>query len=352
MPDIPSLRVGGGTFDGWESVTVTRSLEIMPDTFSLEATVPRIDIPAGARCEVCYGSDVVLTGMLEKPRWRRDANGRSFGVSGRSLPGNLVDCAAKPGVYLGLDLGTLGWQLAEPYGVDVRVAVGVNPPTLPRVVVKPGQTVYEVLEKQARSAAMLWLCGTDGVLVLTVPGQVRASTTLAFPAVESIETSLDLAKRVDVIECRGQIAGDGGIWGVGAFSVGTVTDASLKGKRKIIINAPNRATAQQCADRAAIEAAARYGKSVSVPVKASSWRDPSGALWQPGRLYPTREEWWGLDTPLILRSVTMTYGAKTGTSADLDLTVPQAYLWERIAAADPKLAKGLRVAFPELLGNW
>lgn len=349
MPDAPSLRVNGRTYPNWEEIPqITMSLETMPDTFEMKATTPYLDIPAGAKCEILLSSDLVLTGKLEKPKWHRGSDGRSFSVSGRSLPGDAVDCSAQPGTYDGLDLATLGETLCAPY--DIRVRCDFEAPMISRVKVTPGQKVFEVLEKQARAQALIWTCSPAGELVLDKPGRVKSGTLLACPAIQSIDTDLDMTKRYDHIEVRGQVAGDESTWGLDAHSIATVTDPSLQGKRRLILSAPNKATAQQCIDRANVEAAARFGKSATVTVTLSSWRQDDGTVWRPGPLVHAREEWWGLDTDLIVRSVTLGYTAQTGTTCSLGLTLPQAYIFDRIVKTD--VGKGLARFWPELRGQF
>ncbi len=75
-PDDVTIQVGSNRFVGWQNVTITRSCESMPNTWSLTASTefPQGAAFAGTRpgqsCLIHFGSDLVITGKIDRRRAR------------------------------------------------------------------------------------------------------------------------------------------------------------------------------------------------------------------------------------------------------------------------------------------
>ena len=142
-------------FHGWEDLTVTKSLDNLSNAFSF--TVPQkfqqtdteFKLAPGVRVNIFVNKERVLTGRIDRTSISISAANKSVTFSGRSLNSDLVDCTVEGAKeYKNIPLENLARQLVQPFGL--KVFLSVTPATVPKVAIKPGDTVFEVLDKYAR----------------------------------------------------------------------------------------------------------------------------------------------------------------------------------------------------------
>src|SRR5689334_1016721 len=99
MADDVALVVDGRRYRGWKSIRVTRSIESLAGSFSLEASDRWAgqDQPWPIReedpCRVEIGDEVVLDGYVDKRSPALSGSQRSLSYSGRDRAADLVDCS-------------------------------------------------------------------------------------------------------------------------------------------------------------------------------------------------------------------------------------------------------------------
>ena len=99
-PDDVTIQVGSNRFVGWQNVTITRSCESMPNNWSLTASAEFLQGAAlagtrpGQSCLIYIGSDLVITGKIDRRSIPIDARNHQVTLSGRGITRNLVDCSA------------------------------------------------------------------------------------------------------------------------------------------------------------------------------------------------------------------------------------------------------------------
>ena len=137
--DTLTLIVGNKVLTGWQRVSVTRPLAAIPASFDLEVTEkfpnkPDIDIEPGQPCQVKIGSDLVLTGYVDRYAASISPSMHTIRVSGRSKSEDLVDCSAefgdinKPGFQVANGTAfSLAQALAAPYNITVQSTAGDGP---------------------------------------------------------------------------------------------------------------------------------------------------------------------------------------------------------------------------------
>ena len=97
--DTLTLTVGNQVLTGWQRVSVTRPLAAIPSSFDLEVTerypnVSDIDVQPGQPCTVKIGTDLVLTGYVDRYAASIAPGAHSIRISGRSKSEDLVYCYA------------------------------------------------------------------------------------------------------------------------------------------------------------------------------------------------------------------------------------------------------------------
>lgn len=325
------IRAHGREFRGWLSLSIRTSLEDAASAFDFAAAARwgdeqhPIRIRPSAPVEVFIGNDALAVGYVDKVDTAYSATAHTLTVSGRSKPGDLVDCHAEPGTYEGLKLEDLGARLAEPYGVTVRADVDTTGPKVSRVRIREGETVYAVLERMARARALLLTDDSTGALVFTRAGLRRARTAIVLSQnVLSCSASFDASKRYSLYRCRGQLAGDDLNFGELLDTIGTAEDQEVDRYRLLYVEPEPLADAARCKVRATWEAANRYGQSVQLSYTVAGWRQGNGVLWTKGDRVHVLDDLVGLDDEMIISGATYQLN-ESGTTTALALVPPETY---------------------------
>jgi len=326
-----ALRIDGREYVDWKSVSLSRHLDESADSFTFRAgpSIGARSIPARTLCEILEGGDTFCTGRIEVPHWTLST--RALEYRGRSLIGDLVTWDAEPGTYPNLSLLQLAETLAEPFRIVVMADDDGGKP-IPLVTVEPGEKVIAVLEREARPKGYLLVSDPVGMLRLMRPGMNHAHDVLEPPDVEEMELEIDGQQRPGVVRVRNELAWSSDAFGTDAQHEASVSDATTRAARQLIITSEVPGSAEDARDRALYEMATRLAKSVGFHVTVPSWRQSNGDPWEPGLLVTCRCEWMELDTEMLISDAEYTAGAEEKYGAVLTLKPPEAYLY-----GDPRL---------------
>lgn len=342
------LEVNGLSYSGWESVTVTRSLEAASGAFSLAiydkwlATGEAWPIFEGDKVRVWIGRDLVLDGYVDSIDLSSDAQSRSLSVSGRDRTCDLIDCSAmnRPGVFKGKKLEAIAALLARPFGVKVICDVNTGP-AIKAFALQPGEKVHAAIERAARAINLMVTATESGELLITRSGSQKATDAI----VEgknflSGNSKASCADRFSVYVVEGQGSGQGK---EKHSHRGEYRDPSVGRYRPLIIKAEAKADGTYVKGRAEWEARARAAKGRSAAVTVQGWRQSSGKLWQINRLVTAQVPSINLDGEMLISEVTFSVSDQ-GTVTTLNLIRPDAYLSEESLKAVKDVLKGRKPA--------
>lgn len=339
IPDEVTVVVGGQSFDGWEDVSITKNLESIANSFSLtlfdkfEGLRENWPMRPGVEIQININKERVITGRIEKanPAFTKDS--RSFTISGRSFPGDLVDCMhTGPAEYLNITLKKLAEELVKPFGL--RVFESIIADTISKFVVKPGETVFEALDRAARAQGLFFISTRNGNIRLTRAG----ATEQRFRAFSSIEQNVNLlsasadydeSKRHNDYIVKGQGAGLPTFNGLKASQPeGTAKDLGIKRHRPLILIAESNTDSAKAKTRAEWEASVRLAQSVRVSATVQGWTQGNRTLWGINQIVKFRSRILGLNRDLLIVSVEHTDGATEGKETKMTLTDAKAYVPE------------------------
>jgi prophage tail gpP-like protein len=337
--DTLKLLVNGKSFEGWQQITVKRSLKAIAGAFSLSVVDKWAEdqvawqIAPEDVCKVQIGSDTIITGYVDGVDPQFDADSRSLSISGRDKTGDLVDSSIDqtPSTWVNISLMGLVKKIATPFGVGVRM-VGVTAaqlaPNFPSWKINQGESCFETLERAARLRGVLLINDGKGNIVITRAGTDRASTELVQGSnILSASASFNAKERFSKYTVKAQSNGLDGVESdpeVNFSCQGLAHDAGVRRYRPIVIIAEGAATAAVCRTRAQWEAAVRIGKSTQVKVKVPGWRQTDGALWNVNQLAKVNAPWLGLNLELLITEVSFSK-SDSGTTTELSLEPAQAY---------------------------
>jgi prophage tail gpP-like protein len=335
MADDLTLQLDGASVAGWTRIRVTRGIERLPSDFEIELTdkyagnVDQVSAIPGESCAVAIGSDVVITGYVDRvvPSIGRDFH--RIRVVGRGKCEDLLDCSAEweGGQISGSNALQIAQKLAAPYGITVT-SDGNDGPSIPQINLMVGETAFEVIERIARYAGLLAYDMPDGNLRLGRAGTDSHSS--GFTEGQNVEEAdfewgADLRySEIDAYLLTMQTMGDAG---ANLVPVATATDATVDRHRKLyIVSEQVQAGRDIAQERANWEAARRAGRSQVVHVLTDSWRDGDGLLWTPNTLVPISIPSLKIpeSTFMLISEVTYTLD-EHGTHAQLVLMPPDAF---------------------------
>ena len=329
--DTLSLIVNGQTWTGWQRVSITRAMERMPANFMIQVTEKYpssadIVFNPGDRCQVMIGSDLVITGYIDRYQAIVVANNHTVSIFGRSLSQDLVDCAAfvaqDPSFQSGVSSESfqimpatalaIAQQLAQPYNVNIWSSAGPGV-QIPRPFrIAPGETVWEIIDRLLRLSQLVAFDMPDGSVQFAQAGS--ASMASGFQQgvnIEQATVNYSMDQRFQLYEAF-VIGTDafylGTVQATGAASGGSASDNGVPRFRKRIIISEQSFQGQSIAQaRAQWEANRRAARSQSVLIRCDAWRDQAGALWDLNHLAP-------VNIPAIkINSVNWLIGAITYT---------------------------------------
>jgi len=320
------------TFAGWESIRITRSIESLSGSFELAVTftwaedTPARFIRAGAECTVLVDGSAVITGFVDDVLPHYDDKAHGVTIRGRDRTADLIDCSAqyKSGEWKNADLLRIAQDLAKPYGVEVKTVVDVGKP-FKRFKLQDSESIFEALDRAARMRGVLLMSDGVGGMLITRAGIRKIGTALVQGEnILSASATRSQRDRYRIYIVKAQTSGNDFTNGTAASGVSyTVKDKQVGRNRTLITLAEDQADAADCKQRATWERNIRAGQSRRITYKVAGWKH-AGGIWTPNDIVPVRDEWIGVDTPLLISTVALVLDSN-GTIAELTVAPPSAF---------------------------
>ncbi|MDC9598721.1 phage baseplate assembly protein [Xenorhabdus anantnagensis] len=336
-----SLVIGGKRIYGWDSIRVTRGIERLPSDFELmlmdyyPGSNEKQLVEAGQPCEVLLGDDPVITGYIDIWNSSINKSTHQIRVTGRSKCQDLVDCSAKwpQNVISSATALQISQKLAQGYGIGVTSDVTDMQP-VPQFTLNWGESSQEIIDRITRWSAMLYYDTPDGDLLLTrVSDNVAASGVEQGKNVEMADYQSSMNERFS--EYSGLSMNVSGLselsqgQGYKVVEIASAKDPEaekMRYRNYVTIIESTLHSHQRQQEAVDWEMNRRYGRSKVLKVLVDSWRDISGALWQPNTLIPIHLPVFGLESEQwLLSEVSYVRNKDDGTRAELTLMPPAAF---------------------------
>jgi len=122
-----SVLADGKTYDGWKTVSITKSIESIANTFTLDVhdvfsqRRQKWPLRNGVEIKISIDGKPVFGGFIEVTEPSYQAGARSYIFSGRSKAGDIVDCNhTGPCEYVNISLDKLDHHRAQIQGVQLH----------------------------------------------------------------------------------------------------------------------------------------------------------------------------------------------------------------------------------------
>lgn len=322
------LHIGGQSFLGWTSATITESLDTCAHVFTLSYVDRWIDSAARRRiregdpCELWCADEVFLTGWVDSTELDETASSQRLTVGGRSRTGDLVDCSVIGGTseWRDVTLQTLADDILEPFGMFAafeKDARDTEP--FAHFAVEPGETAFELLSRAAKQRRLILQTTSSGGLVFSRGKKGRTQTVIKRGVnATSFRVSRSLADRFSEVRVRAQAEGEGSAWSSALISEAAATDRSVGRYRPKVVMADAAEEQARLSERANFEVASRYARGTRVSVTLPGWRTDEGTVWRAGLLAWVESDWHEIEEELIVASVQLSL-SNEGEIAQLEL---------------------------------
>jgi prophage tail gpP-like protein len=336
MADELSLHINGNQYEGWKSLTVTRSIEACAGSFKLGVTDRWSDtaklwpIRPGNGCKVKIDGETIITGFVDDDDPAFDEESRSISVGGRDKTADLVDCSTKVKTWYNVDLKQIAEDVAAPFGVGVVVATDIGPKFPNWSVNGSGEKAFECIDRAARIRGVLIYPDGKGNIVLGRAGTKRAGTKLIQGKnVKGGSASFSNKDRYSIYTVRSQLAAlkdDELPAEISSRLKGQATDGEITRYRPLDLQSEAQSEFVDCKTRAQWEAATRAGKSRKVMLRVKGFHKDDGRLWTPNELAPVKAPWLHIyqEIELLISTVHFTRDGK-GSWSLLELQHPDAF---------------------------
>lgn len=339
--DEVAILIDGQRFRGWESVTITRSLDSF-DSVELSAPFDPTDPihravfrPFSFKSVAVYvGTELLFAGTMVPVIPRRQPSRSSVQVGCYSRPGVLSDCTPPasaagaeetPLEFNNLTLAEIAGRLAAPFGVAVAVAGDVGA-AFDRVACRPTSRVAAFLADLARQRNLLLSNTVDGALLLRQPRDGGE------PVARLREGAPPLTEVTPQFSPQSYYSHVSGLEPVTLGTAGgaeTVRNPHLDGVVRPFSFTVKDAVGGDVPAAVAAKAGHMFGNMVSYQASVAGWRDAGGALWSPDTTVTLQAPGAMVyrDYELLVRSVRLTATASR-KSASLGLVLPGAFRGE------------------------
>lgn len=326
------LHINGFVYSGWTQLRVTRSLEQLASSFSVsftdrwEAGSERIPIEQGDDFRLSYNGETIITGWVIRDMVEYDDQQHTLSATGRSLTGDLVDCAAiyRGGQWRGRTLLQIAEDLCEPFGITASANVSVGA-KFRLFELDDGETVFQALTRAAKRRGVLLLTDVDGNLVFDRVGSSKVSTQLRYGRnIKRGSRENSGEARFSSYKVKAQTSGNDNLFGASTSLSRTSTDDGVLRYRPTIITADDEDSGTELQKRADWERNTRAGQSKRVQYTVQGWEHDSG-LWEPNTLIRVVDERLRLDDELLIVEASQERSESLGSVTNLTLTFPEAF---------------------------
>ncbi|NHN83671.1 phage tail protein [Acetobacter musti] len=339
--------IGSQLVTGWTGATIRVGVEIMPWTADLSVTLwqpedgTTLTINEGDSAQVYVGTQLLITGYVVMAVETFSANSHDVRIQIASKSMDLVDCAAEFSTYQMNSTNALAiaQRVAQFAGIQIIPVDGAGNTDIQQFSVILTETAYEVIERLARLAGVLFYDRPDGNVTMSVVGSKRANGGFLFGHnIERMTSVRSMAGRYSkitaIIQNTAMLFAEPGdsnyVSQMDAISgKATATDPGITRTRNLLIpielGDANYQVAQQ---RVQWEVNRRWGRSRPVTLTCDSWFDDDSVLWAPNTIASVTGK-NGASVDQVIGEITFHKGSD-GTRADIVLMPPDAYQPEPI----------------------
>lgn len=325
MLEIVTLTVGGRALPH-KGCSLAASAEdpVREASFNVIWTGAGVPCREDQEATVTVSGELFLTGYTRDVGATHDEDSREYTVVvvSRTVDATEASIDHPTGLKRSADLMAIAREF-DTGGIGIEGDVETEVKDVHKV--RPGETLFETLETDARSQGVLIYDTPTGKLKLADKPEGRlAGALVRGQNIKRASGTISGRGNFSKIEIKGQSS-----FGVEETALSPVGEAegTAKRSRPLIRVHEGEATSGRLKRRAAWEAKRAAGKSKSCAITVAGWRDAAGTLFSPNVLVEVRDDWLGIEQDMTIAAIKLTQAGDEngdGTSATLELKDPRA----------------------------
>lgn len=332
-------------YTGFKDINVKKPLNGLAGSFeftTVSSDLAETPVKLYDKVFIRVDGESVLNGYIDPitPSYTVDSHG--LAVSGFDKTRDIVDCSIYANTqYKGpMNFSTLCEKVLKDNGInDILVFEGQGAfaaySDVEEVSSKPGKSIFEFLDEQARKKGVLLSSDGNGNLLIYKNTGVASGIILNNKRGESNNTlregsvSYDMSKRFSKVIVKSQ-GGSDGFFGVvrGGIDVenieGSATDEDVKRNRTKVIISKTATDVVGCTDQAKWEVNKRRSDSAKYTLAVRGHSANNGDLYKPGLKVVARDDFADINSIMLINSVVWAQ-TLTSKSTELELVANDAY---------------------------
>ncbi len=341
---VYTLIIDGKTWNTWDSISYSRSIERMGGSFQVtlaqkpEAGFLSSAMRIGLPVQIEIDGETVLDGYIDDVDHSYDDRTASISVVGRDKTGDLIDCAATvdgPFEFNNRKLEKVIEQIIKPFGIDLIVDVDTGKP-FSRLAIQPGETAHAFIDRICRFRAVLPVSNGIGGLVLVKPSDEKSPGRLVYGQnILKGRVQTKGAERFSLYVLKGQAEGhDESTAGEVSGGEGRATDERVTRYRPTVITAESQGFTQTLQERAEWQRNVSRARGNTATYDVVGWYADAETktLWKPNTLVWVEDAARSINREMLITSMTL-QRSNQGTFTTLELAIPEAY--ELVAEVQP-----------------
>lgn len=330
MSDTAKIVFNNVVYENWLSIKVNKSLDTFSGSLSIEVKPDSgLSILPGHSCEFFINNVSVLSGFVDSVSPSASQGENSFTIIARDKTADLVDCSAvvASSEFTNTSFDRLCVQLLEPFGIRFLTTTLKAQTKIPKVSIQQ-ETVFEVIEREARKLGLMVYADYSGNLVASEIGSISSSGSLVFPgSILSYRGNEDHSFRYSEYRVIAQQRSSSDLNSKQATQViAKAFDKNVTRYRPLIIVGETAMTSQQAKDRVEWEASVRAARSQQMSVTVPGWAAPDGSLWSVNTLVTVDIQELGLLNKMLIKECSFDYNISTGQTTEIVLVDPDSFV--------------------------
>lgn len=322
MLEVIELTVGGrGLASTNARLSASAEEAVRQASFDVVWKGPGIPCREDEACTVMISGELWLTGYVRDVNSTHGDTDRRYSITvvSRTVDAAEASIDHPTGFRENCDLK----DIADEFDTDgIGVECDIDTETKALHQIRPGETLFETLEPEARANGALIYDTPEGKLKIADAPEGRHAGSLTL-GVNIIEASATLSGRFNYskVRVRGQSS-------YGTSKAATSPQAEAEGTadrpRKLIIYHEGDITSSRAKKRASWEAKRAAGKGKTARITVPGCRDANGKIWAPNHIVPVDDDWIGLNQDMMIASIEIEQDALGGTTTTLEVKDPRA----------------------------
>lgn len=360
------LEVAGVQYESFVSASVEIRLDSMSNRFtfstSSEDAAP-LPFLGGEECRVFVDGEQVTRGFVEKVDGSGDESSHEVTIQGRDRTADLLDSTIgslsdlRPPISLKEIVERVISHVGSPIRVVDLSGVSDFNSAEDLAAPEPGAPAFDFVESLARKRQVLLTSDRDGNVVITRSSGVRTGASLVHRPnssrnnVVSYSFSYDLSDRFRRYLSLSQLnvvptieTGSLDAASVANQSPDPVVDSAIREGRQLAFASESMYSEGEGSNRATWEANVRKARSRVYSAVVDGFRDQDGNLWDANRLVRVDDPYAGIDSVMLVNSVSFSLTETGGSTTALSLVNRDAYTLALQEPREQEVGSGLSLA--------